>query len=709
MPRSAILSLSALFCLCAPLLAQVNQSFVYLYKDSVYRGSMMPISLAIFAPNTPFTVPGGFEDEVTSLRWQLTPGTRLTFFHDKEGKGAQYRISASTSRNSGDSNVGSLHNDKFSSFMWEYEDSSTGGSITMFEDSSYGGRSHVIPLSSYTPGNRYRLWGADDKVTSMRWSLRNNVAITFYEHRDGSGREYTIMHDAGRTSGVLNLGGYYNDKFSSFSWRVVDPSKGWVRFYTDKFFAGYHLTRYFGNTGNWSLKPEGYNDQVDSIKWSLPANRSLVAYHDDNLQGAGLSMVNSGQRDRLSWHNDRLTSYALYSGQLGSDLADRNLPLNEICMLAANEAAGSPDRGFLNTQQQGCWQKLDIDEMLDHGVRALHLKCQEQAGRMYSIVFNHNETVRLRSSGSPELLVGVLSDIRRWLDDNPDEVVVLYMPKYGANDDALSQLLFTTFFLKDWIYEHRTGTWPSINQLVAMRKRIVVLSGSNESGGRLSKDRDEMCQNAVGHLDTTSVAAGSAPINRLARGLFWMNRAYGSTITSRDPGNTSQKLLALAARFTQPCNFICIDDVAKGNQGLHATRARNLLMRRARSKNGIQAYAYGFGLENGGLFDLVLSAGSPPILGQNLRLDFSRTFGGILVAGLSDRSSSLGALPQPLWFGQGDTLRVAPTLLVGLPSVQSLNFGLPNQASLRGLDVYMQGVYGNGQTTSGLRLKLGVR
>jgi len=134
-------------------------------------------------------------------------------------------------------------------------------------------------------------------------------------------------------------------------------------------------------------------------------------------------------------HHDTFISYAVYAGNPGQDLSERDAPLNEVTLFSPNHAAISNARGF----SQG-FQGMDLDRQLDQGVRCMRLECwwNENDDTIYSTVDGQIErrtglqsfspgtrTQRLRNGAVPETLHEVLRDNASWLAANRDEVVVL--------------------------------------------------------------------------------------------------------------------------------------------------------------------------------------------------------------------------------------------------------------------------------------------
>lgn len=675
-----------------------------MYEDSAYRGTSFALPLVAVPKNIPFPIVGGLEDKITSLRWNLDPGVRVTFFHDGAGNGAQYRISENASRVSGSTYIGSFHNDEFSSMMWQKQLSGA-GFVEVFENGGYGGRSDYMPLGSYAENAVHPLWGQEDRVSSMRWSLPTNVILIFYEHSDGTGREYTVRHDTNRNSGVSNVGSFYNDKFSSWSWRRVDPAAGWVQFHTNTNYAGYQFTRYLSETGlsTVDVKGLGYNDQFDSARWSLPSNRTIMAFDESPAGGRALPLIDSGSIGDFNsfasgLHHDKISTLRIMDGQLTAAFADRNAPLDEICQLAAHNAHASRDQGWIVWYQQ----TMSVVEQLDYGARLLQLDVLDHTdGRVYLVHGSYTASIAQRGGLPPQLLGPQLDAIHAWLVQNPKEVVFIDFQNDAGS--ALAPVLAASP-LDSMITMPRGLHWPSTNELVASGKRCIVVD--SKSWTSIPYHYDWAVQNGFSGFGDASPRAESDPIDARHKGMFYMNHISGTstpiTWVTGSPNNRSA-LVSLASQFDQPPTFIGIDGIQMADHGgLEACRFLNAVTWPIHRNKARTAEFHG---ACGSASRLSTKHDSMPRLGTNLRVNAPSN--SAIAIGVSD-VDYLGVPLPAVVQGSSCRLRVAP-----LTTVPSTGFALPipNMPNIVGLDLMMQAVTTSGGQlglTNGLRVTCGL-
>ncbi len=72
-------------------------------------------------------------------------------------------------------------------------------------------------------------------------------------------------------------------------------------------------------------------------------------------------------------------------------------------------------------------------------------------------------------------LVDSLTDISDWLDQNPNEVIILFFEDYVSPADT--EDAFIQSGLIDYVFTHEPGAaWPTLGQMIDADKRVVVLS-----------------------------------------------------------------------------------------------------------------------------------------------------------------------------------------------------------------------------------------
>ncbi|MCB9882049.1 MAG: hypothetical protein H6834_09680 [Planctomycetes bacterium] len=583
----------------------------------------------------------------------------------------------------------------------------TTGVLTLYENSSYGGVAAPLPLSVIPEGAVFPI-PLGDRVTSLRWdSLETNVVLTFFEDSNGGGREYTIMHDRARTSGIANVGSYYNDKFSSVSWRRVDPSRGWIRMYTDTAFGGYHLTRYLANLGtSFSINAQGYNDQVDSIQWSVPTNKTIMLYDEDPAGGKALPLHRTGSIRDLDngfsgIYHDKFSTLRVYDGELDADLADRNAPMDTIAQLMSHNAAASQAHGFYvyNQHELVTWQ-------LDYGARGLMLDSLYENGRLWSVHGSYNTTVGYRLGLPPETLEQVLLPIRGWLDAHPREVITIIFEHQGGTE--LGDYLLQSSPLAGLIYTDGQARRPSINEMVAMGKRVVIFQQREGRHPILPWQWEHTVENEYSSFGSTTARSESDGIDNKNRALFVMNHINSTGPTVINPPNDVSNLYSLALAFPQIPNFVNLDVIEDDDHGgLEATRLVNTFLWQGRDVTGTQAEYHRFGDDCGGN----LLTNTRPVLGRTMTLTSSLNIEALLM-GVSDRWWSGISLPFDLGLVVTTTcpLHVSPDVILPTSS-STVPFFIPNDTALAGAELFLQGIRVGGliALTEGARVRVGQR
>ena len=169
-------------------------------------------------------------------------------------------------------------------------------------------------------------------------------------------------------------------------------------------------------------------------------------------------------------------------------------PLNWIQQIDAHNAYNSAADGFIFPNQ-----RYSISDQLDLGVRSIELDPNEYFG---FIRVCHAKDDDLGCARTDRLFDNVLKEVRNWLDDNPDEVIIIRMENYVdiTNPDHKAQLLDSLEVrLGDLVYDRfndiddvinsdttETGTpWPSIQEMLALDKQIIIIDYYNAEASTL--------------------------------------------------------------------------------------------------------------------------------------------------------------------------------------------------------------------------------
>lgn len=95
------------------------------------------------------------------------------------------------------------------------------GRIDLFKDTNYKGEKLTLEniTDQYPENALHAIKGAlHDEASSMTWDLPPHVIAVFYEHDDGTGRQYAIWGK----NGVVNLDKHgFDDEASSWRWVTV--------------------------------------------------------------------------------------------------------------------------------------------------------------------------------------------------------------------------------------------------------------------------------------------------------------------------------------------------------------------------------------------------------------------------------------------------------------------------------------------------------
>jgi len=170
-----------------------------------------------------------------------------------------------------------------------------------------------------------------------------------------------------------------------------------------------------------------------------------------------------------------------------SILPDRTVPLIDTSIVMAHNAYNSFASGGLGPNQQ-----LSLTELLDIGVRGLELDVywvndEARLCHLLDPTHTNNTLVNLAISYNRPL-AGALSEVQTWLTSHPTETVILKFEDYlstapgGELAKVLRANLNTTAILtpRD-LARTFNGNWPSINQMNALGKQIVLMP--QNSGG----------------------------------------------------------------------------------------------------------------------------------------------------------------------------------------------------------------------------------
>lgn len=216
-------------------------------------------------------------------------------------------------------------------------------------------------------------------------------------------------------------------------------------------------------------------------------------------------------------------------------------------------------------------QDLSIKQQLDLGIRCLNIKsywtddsnCGPEGHYLYH--------------GFPSLgctpLADLLTDVRKWLDNNRYEVLSITIEP-GSSLAQLNQS-FSDAGLTKWMYQHSAGTiWPSLKTMIETGKRLVVFTNK----GSANEDYNGFNSYWDYTFDTDYRAESRADFNcdkyrgNASGDLFLLNHfltnikpQFDSAAAINDKNYLlSRAELCAATQGKQP-NFIMIDFAGQGD------------------------------------------------------------------------------------------------------------------------------------------------
>lgn len=173
-----------------------------------------------------------------------------------------------------------------------------------------------------------------------------------------------------------------------------------------------------------------------------------------------------------------------------SILPDRTVPLIDTSIVMAHNAYNSLSSGAIWPNQQ-----LSLTELLDIGVRGLELDVHWDKGTIrlcHELCLPEFPGV---SIGYNRPLSEALTEVQKWLTNHTSETVILKFEDYldpvktGAPVRELARVLqenlnTSSIFTPTSLTQTFNGNWPSIDQMNAMGKQLILMpqnSGQNQA------------------------------------------------------------------------------------------------------------------------------------------------------------------------------------------------------------------------------------
>ena len=145
------------------------------------------------------------------------------------------------------------------------------------------------------------------------------------------------------------------------------------------------------------------------------------------------------------------------------ELCGKTLP--EVSMVMTHNAFNYAGKYLVPNQD------FSITRQLKDGVRGLMIDVYSGSGGSGPIVYHG-----FPQTGS-EPLKNVLSEIKKFMDENPREVIVIIFQN-SCTDEELVETMAQTG-LKDMAYIHN-GSWPTLKEMIDQNKRLVSMLESSD-------------------------------------------------------------------------------------------------------------------------------------------------------------------------------------------------------------------------------------
>lgn len=237
---------------------------------------------------------------------------------------------------------------------------------------------------------------------------------------------------------------------------------------------------------------------------------------------------------------------------------------DQVVYPTTHNAHSSHEQGYLFPNQAP-----RLRRQLDDGVRGLMLDLHKENGH---VMFCHGPC----ALGSQDLVEGLV-EIRRFLDENPNEVLSFLMEIVGVSPREIEHA-FDEACISRYCIEHKPGEpWPTLRQMIDRGKRVVVLTD-----------------------DKTGEVPWLLPMWRILWDNDWSNRTPQDFDCDCNRGKVTNDLFNLNQFLTNPLPFPGSAVIANDPDALF-NRAKTCWEKTGRMPNFITVDHY----EIGGLFEAV--------------------------------------------------------------------------------------------------------
>lgn len=142
---------------------------------------------------------------------------------------------------------------------------------------------------------------------------------------------------------------------------------------------------------------------------------------------------------------------------------------DQVVFPSAHNANSSHEQGYLFPNQGPRMRR-----QLDDGIRALMLDLHKDNGEL---LFCHGPC----ALGSQDLVEG-LAEIRRFLDENPNEVLAFLMEVARMTPEEIAAAFDEACLSRYCLPRQPADAWPTLQQMIDSGKRVVVLTDDDTGG-----------------------------------------------------------------------------------------------------------------------------------------------------------------------------------------------------------------------------------
>lgn len=282
------------------------------------------------------------------------------------------------------------------------------------------------------------------------------------------------------------------------------------------------------------------------------------------------------------------------------------LRYDEVCHLTSHNSYAATEYGYLYAQQN-----LSLEKQLAFGVRGLMLDIGEYNNEILLVHKNLFLTRLICRGKEPMPFLRSLETIRQFLENNPLEVVTIFLENYVKDpfllDEAICQAGLDTYTLTTRDWNPSTKGWPTFHWMRTQNKRLVIFNALCETTFCFNEWK-HVVENQWGTLNPVRACRErpeSKAWRRERRTLYLLNyfpffdlnvNSSYERINSEGLSNFLQRALSRGLDTgSQPSllpTFLCIDYVERGDglNQVHAINAQKRTCSTGSHKNSMRAH-----------------------------------------------------------------------------------------------------------------------